>query len=189
MRGCVTVSRPRDRLAGFYGRFGGAASVGGEGTANVHFILELAFFVPAHITAVAFMRLDQGAFAGLLFVFPAADFVFVALLFVLAGVPKYSNGNALTAVRGGPKWIANDPQVIHPASLDILLRHINERLVKRKFCVVFENDLQRVWPTRERERARRAAAIEAFARAHGFTATIHDPGIRVTFRRLPSVTA
>jgi hypothetical protein len=71
--------------------------------------------------------------------------------------------------------------------LDILLRHINERLLTRKFCMVFEHDLQRVWPTPERERAKRAAAIEAFARAHGFSATIHDPGIRVTFRRLPSI--
>jgi hypothetical protein len=68
--------------------------------------------------------------------------------------------------------------------MDALYRHIDERLRSRNFCVVFENELQRIWPTEKRERAKRAAAIEAFARAHGLSATIHDPGVRVTFRRL-----
>jgi hypothetical protein len=68
--------------------------------------------------------------------------------------------------------------------VDALYRHIDERLRGRKYCVVFENELQRVWPTEKRERAKRAAAIETFARVHGFTAKIHDPGIRVTFRRI-----
>jgi hypothetical protein len=68
--------------------------------------------------------------------------------------------------------------------MDALYRHIDERLRARNYCVVFENELQRVWPTEKRERAKRAAAIEAFARSHGLSATIHDPGIRVTFRRI-----
>jgi hypothetical protein len=67
--------------------------------------------------------------------------------------------------------------------VDSLYRHIEERLQTHKYCVVFENELQRIWPTPKKERAKRAAAIEAFALAHGLTATIHDPGIRVTFRR------
>jgi hypothetical protein len=73
--------------------------------------------------------------------------------------------------------------------LDALLRHIEERLRTRKSCVVFNNQLQRVWPVENRLMAKRAAAIEAFARAHGLTATIHDPGIRVTFRRATDGTA
>jgi hypothetical protein len=68
--------------------------------------------------------------------------------------------------------------------VDALYRHIDERLRAHKYCVVFEKELQRIWPTEKRERSKRAAAIEAFARAHHLAATIHDPGIRVTFRRL-----
>jgi hypothetical protein len=67
--------------------------------------------------------------------------------------------------------------------LDALYRHIDERLRARKYCVVFDNELSRVWPVEKMQRAKRYAAIEAFARARGLTATIHDPGIRVTFRR------
>jgi hypothetical protein len=73
--------------------------------------------------------------------------------------------------------------------LDALLHHIEERLRTRKSCVVFNNQLQRVWPVEHRFAAKRAAAIEAFARANGLTATIHDPGIRVTFRRATDATA
>jgi len=67
--------------------------------------------------------------------------------------------------------------------VNALYQHIDERLRARKYCVVFENELRRVWPTEKRERAKRVAAIERFARAHGLTANIYDPGIRVTFRR------
>ena len=67
--------------------------------------------------------------------------------------------------------------------MDTLFRHIDERLRNRKYCVVFDNELSRVWPVEKKERAKRYAAIEAFARARGLIATIHDPGIRVTFRR------
>jgi hypothetical protein len=69
--------------------------------------------------------------------------------------------------------------------VDILYRHIANRLQTHKCCVVFNNQLQRIWPVEEKHRAKRVAAIEAFARAHGLIATIHDPGIRVTFRRAP----
>jgi hypothetical protein len=70
--------------------------------------------------------------------------------------------------------------------VDALLRHIDERLRSRKFCVIFENELQRVWPVDKSEQLKRDAAIQEFARAHGLSATIHDPGVRVTFRRLNS---
>src|SRR2546430_50539 len=69
--------------------------------------------------------------------------------------------------------------------MDALYQHIDERLRTRKSCVVFENELQRVWPTEKRERSKRAAAIEAFARAHGLAATIHDPEFVSRFAGFP----
>jgi hypothetical protein len=45
-------------------RFGGAATVSGEGAANVDLGLELAFLVPADIPPVPLVRFDQSAFTG-----------------------------------------------------------------------------------------------------------------------------
>ena len=61
-----------------------------------------------------------------------------------------------------------------------------KRLKSRKYCVVSEEDLDRVWPRGElspRNRKRRIA-IFAFARANNWEATIYDTGLRVTFRKL-----
>jgi hypothetical protein len=68
--------------------------------------------------------------------------------------------------------------------LESLYRHIDQRLRTRKFCVIFENELDRVWPADKKQQMKRIAAIQEFAHAHGLSATIHDPGMRVTFRRL-----
>jgi hypothetical protein len=65
--------------------------------------------------------------------------------------------------------------------VDALANHIRGRLKAKKFCVVFEQQLDRVWP-RENLGERRKELIRAFADANGWEATIHDPGIRVTFR-------
>jgi hypothetical protein len=65
--------------------------------------------------------------------------------------------------------------------LDALANHIRDRLKARKFCVAFEQQLERVWP-RESVGERRKELIRAFAEKNGWEATIHDPGIRVTFR-------
>lgn len=61
---------------------------------------------------------------------------------------------------------------------------IETRLQTHKFCTIFESDLSRVWPYVDKERQRRHEEIKAFAKKHGWTATILDPGIRVTFRKL-----
>jgi len=56
-----------------------------------------------------------------------------------------------------------------------LIEHIRRRLETAKACTVFESDLERVWP--------RESAILRFARKNSWTASVPDPGIRVTFRK------
>jgi hypothetical protein len=63
---------------------------------------------------------------------------------------------------------------------------ISRRLCCQKFCTVFESELSRVWPYEDKARQQRHTLIKAFAKAHGWSATILDPGIRVTFRKLKS---
>jgi hypothetical protein len=66
--------------------------------------------------------------------------------------------------------------------LDALANHIRGRLKARKFCVAFEQQLDLVWPRESMDQGKRKELILAFAEANGWEATIHDPGIRVTFR-------
>jgi hypothetical protein len=66
--------------------------------------------------------------------------------------------------------------------LDALANHIRDRLKVRKFCVAFEQQLELVWPRESVGDEGRKELIRAFAEANGWEATIHDPGIRVTFR-------
>ena len=73
---------------------------------------------------------------------------------------------------------------MHCGDVDTLFQRITERLETHKYCIVYENELERVWPALREEAIRRSAAIQKFAKAHGFSATIHDPGLRVTFRKL-----
>jgi hypothetical protein len=68
--------------------------------------------------------------------------------------------------------------------LEALTKHIKDRLTTHKWCVAFESDLERVWPPEKMQRDKRDEAIQAFAKRNGWTATIRDPGIRVTFRKL-----
>jgi len=68
--------------------------------------------------------------------------------------------------------------------MDALLKHITERLGGRAYCIVYENEILRVWPRDDKENATRHAAIHAFAAKHGLSASINDPGIRVKFRKL-----
>jgi hypothetical protein len=50
--------------------------------------------------------------------------------------------------------------------------------------MVFETELERVWPTDNALREKRAALIHAYAKENGWSATVSDPGMRVTFRKL-----
>jgi hypothetical protein len=51
-------------------------------------------------------------------------------------------------------------------------------------CVAFESDLELAWPREKMPADKRIVAIQDFAKRNGWTATILDPGIRVTFRNL-----
>ena len=64
-----------------------------------------------------------------------------------------------------------------------LIQRIHRRIDEKKFCTIFEKDIAAYWPVTAAEREQRKAAIEAFAKQNGWSATILDPGIRVTFRR------
>jgi hypothetical protein len=44
--------------------------------------------------------------------------------------------------------------------------------------------LERVWPIDNALREKRAALIHAYAKENGWSATVRDPGMRVTFRQL-----
>jgi hypothetical protein len=61
------------------------------------------------------------------------------------------------------------------AALKILAQHIAPQLEERGFCVVFDRDLERCWPsgkmTRQKERE-----TKAFAESQGWTAAILNAG-------------
>ena len=69
-------------------------------------------------------------------------------------------------------------------NLEALKKRIRKRLATAKFCSVYETELERVWPTDNALREKRAALIHAYAKENGWSATVTDPGMRVTFRKL-----
>lgn len=60
---------------------------------------------------------------------------------------------------------------------------IRNRLGNHVTCAVYENNLSVVWP-RTYEHDSRIKDIEAFAKANGWSVSITDPGIRLTFTKL-----
>jgi len=56
--------------------------------------------------------------------------------------------------------------------LKILAEHIAQQLQERGFCVVFENDLERCWPSSAMSQAERERKIQDFAESQGWTAAI-----------------
>ena len=60
---------------------------------------------------------------------------------------------------------------------------IRNRLGNHVTCAVFENQLSVVWP-RAYKHDIRIKEIEAFAKANGWSVSISDPGIRLTFKKL-----
>ena len=60
---------------------------------------------------------------------------------------------------------------------------IKKRLGDHVLCTVFENRLSVVWP-RDYEHDSRIKEIEAFAKANGWSVSISDPGLRLTFKKL-----
>ena len=70
-------------------------------------------------------------------------------------------------------------------ALKTLAKHIGEDLTRRGFCVVFENDLKRCWPSDGLEQAQREREIQRFAQSQGWSAAILEGefGVRAIFRR------
>ena len=74
-----------------------------------------------------------------------------------------------------------------PNPQDELAKFVRERVGKRKSCMVFENRLKRCWPAekvKSSARIARVKKIRAFAKANGWTAVIHDPGLSVIFKKI-----
>ena len=74
-----------------------------------------------------------------------------------------------------------------PNPQDELATFVRERLDKRKSCMIFENRLEPCWPAEKVKTAPRIARekeIHAFAKANGWTAVIHDPGLSVIFKKV-----
>ena len=72
-----------------------------------------------------------------------------------------------------------------PNQQDELAKFVRERLEMRKWCMVFENRLERCWPA-EKSAAdvAREKEIREFAKANGWTAEFHDPGLSVIFKKI-----
>lgn len=67
-----------------------------------------------------------------------------------------------------------------------LANHIAAGIGERAFCVVFEDDLERCWPSNKMPPAKRNNEIQNFAESQGWTAAILEGafGTRAIFRRL-----
>jgi hypothetical protein len=70
--------------------------------------------------------------------------------------------------------------------LKALTNYIATQLDERAFCVVFEDDLKRCWPSTQMLREERNSEIHRFAESQGWSATILEGvfGTRAIFQRL-----
>lgn len=67
------------------------------------------------------------------------------------------------------------------SSLQKLVTHIEAGIAKRAMRTLFEETLRAHWPKAPQKQA---AAIQAFAKAHGWAVAIHGQGHRATFTKL-----
>ena len=68
-----------------------------------------------------------------------------------------------------------------------LAKQIAAQLEVRPFCVVFEDDLNRCWPSNHMDPTTWLGEIHRFAEAHGWSAAVVDTGVfgtRAIFQRL-----
>jgi hypothetical protein len=72
--------------------------------------------------------------------------------------------------------------------LKTLAEHIAAQLDERAFCVVFEDELERCWPSNPMAQAERNSEIHRFAESQGWSAAIFEGafGTRAIFQRLES---
>jgi hypothetical protein len=74
-----------------------------------------------------------------------------------------------------------------PNPQDALANFVRECIEKRNYCMVFESKLEPCWPAEKVKSAARTARekeIRAFAKANGWIAEIHDPGLSVIFKKI-----
>ena len=57
-----------------------------------------------------------------------------------------------------------------------LIDHIEAQLLLRGFCIVFEDDLERCWPSNQMSEAERNSEIQRFAESQRWSAKIVDGG-------------
>jgi len=69
-------------------------------------------------------------------------------------------------------------------AMETIVKQIHERLTKRAFCTVFNNELIKLFPEDTRSTEKRIEKIRAWAREHGLDVAIRNPGIRCTFKKL-----
>jgi len=81
--------------------------------------------------------------------------------------------------------ISNTQATIHPkiemhfridqgTDLNTLAKHIEQQLKKREFCVVFEDEIERCWPSKKLKFGERETQIQIFAESRGWSASILD---------------
>ena len=72
-----------------------------------------------------------------------------------------------------------------------LTKEISAKLGERAFCVVFEDDLDRCWPSNKMQNGKRKREIQNFAQSRGWSTAILEGefGIRAIFRSVEPVTA
>jgi hypothetical protein len=67
--------------------------------------------------------------------------------------------------------------------VNVLAEHLRSRLAERNSWVVFEAELDRIWPREKYSLEERKKQIKAFAQAYGLDVSIWDSGLRATFKR------
>ena len=81
--------------------------------------------------------------------------------------------------------IVPNPERIEYEQMKTLTKDIAAKLGEGAFCIVFEDDLERCWPSNKMPEAKRRKEIQNFAESHGWTAAILEGafGTRAIFRR------
>jgi hypothetical protein len=69
------------------------------------------------------------------------------------------------------------------SELKVLAEHLLSRLAARSYWVVFEAELDGIWPREKYSLEERRKQIEAFAQAYGLDVSIWDSGLRAIFKR------
>ena len=70
--------------------------------------------------------------------------------------------------------ITNDSRIDQDPNLKTLTRRIEWQLKQRGFCIVFEDEVERCWPSEKIKPTERLNQIEAFAEFRGWKASVFN---------------